>query len=58
METKANMQRTLDTGDILSENDSSAEIEKEVASMWASSSKTEFPDKVVLGYISPSRSEA
>ena len=53
LEIRANMQHTLDTGEILNENASSVEIEEEVASMWASSSKTEVPSKVFLGYISP-----
>ena len=53
METGANMQCTLDTGDILSENASSTEIKEVVASMQATSSKIELPSKVVLGYISP-----
>ena len=57
METGANMQCTLDTGEILSENASLVEIEEEVASMQASSSKTKVPRKVILGYISPIRYE-
>ena len=51
------MQCTLDTGDILSENASSTKIKEVVASMQATSSKIELPSKVVLGYISPTRSE-
>ena len=58
VETGANMQYTLDSGDILSENDSTMEIEEEVASMRASLSKKEVPSKVVLGYISPNWSKA
>ena len=52
------MQATLDTGKTVSENDFSAKIEEEVASMRASSSKMEVPSKVFLSYISPSWSEA
>ena len=58
MGTGANMQCTLDIGEVLSENASPVEIEEEVASMRASSSKMEVPSKVFLSYISPSWSEA
>ena len=54
MGTRANIECTWDTREILSENASSVEIEEEVTSMQAISSKREVHGKVVLGYISPS----
>ena len=52
------MQSALDTGETLSENASPVEIVGEVAGIRANSSKTGVPGKVVLRYISPSRSGA
>ena len=49
------MQDTLDMGQIVSDNVVLVKVEEEFASMQASSSKTEVPGKIILGYICPSR---
>ena len=48
------MQDTLNTGETMSVNVFSAEIDEEVASMQVSFTETEVSGKVILGYISPS----
>ena len=51
------MLATVDMGHTVSENSFSTEVEDEVASMCASSSKIEVSGNVILGYNSPSRVE-
>ena len=51
------MQDSLDTGQHMSENDVSAEIDEQVVSMQVSLAEIEVSGEVILDYISPSWSE-
>ena len=51
------MQTSLHTGQPMSENDVSAEIDEEVMIMWVSLAEIEVSGEVILGYVSPSQFE-